>query len=52
MNKQSENLSLMIKEVDTCNNYFDNHVSVHDNDYIRKVFIILVVIISMGILLI
>jgi len=51
-NQQSENLNSMIQEVDTCNNYFTNHVSLHDNDYIRKVFIILVAIVSMAIILI
>lgn len=50
MNIQSKKLNTMIEEVDTCNTYFTNHVSSHDNDYIRKVFIILVTIITIGIL--
>ena len=49
--KQIENLDTMIQEVDNCNNYFSNHVSCHDNDYIRKVFIVLVAIVSMAIIL-
>lgn len=49
--KQIENLDLMIQEVDNCNNYFTNHVSSHDNDYIRKVLIILAVIVSVAIIL-
>ncbi len=53
MNKQEiENLNSMIQEVDNCNNYFDNHVSSHDNDHIRKVFIVLVAIVSMAIILV
>ena len=51
MNKQIENLDMMIQEVDSCNNYFNNHVSSHDNDYIRKVLIILVVIVSVAIII-
>ena len=50
--QQIKNLDLMIQEVDKCNNYFTNHVGSHDNDYIRKVFIIVAVIVSMAIILV
>ena len=52
MNKQIKNLNTMIEEVETCNTYFNNHVSLHDNDYIRKVFIVLVIIGTLGLLLV
>lgn len=52
MNKQIEKLNTMINEFEDCNTYFTNHVSSHDNDYIRKIFIILVVVITIGILLV
>lgn len=52
MNTQSKKLNAMINEVEDCNTYFTNHVGSHDNDYIRKTFIILVVIATIGILFI
>lgn len=51
MNKHTENLNSIIEEVDSCNNYFDNHVSIHNNDYIRKGIFVLQALAIVGILI-